>query len=51
MPNSTLNFFLELFNLIWKEGYIPLDWKCAEVLALSKKGKTYRTLPDIDLFP
>ena len=39
MPNSTLNLFLELFNLIWKEGYIPLDWKCAEVFGLPRKEK------------
>ena len=39
MPNSTLNLFLELLNLIWKEGYISLDWKCAEGFGLPQKGK------------
>ena len=30
MPESTLDIFLDLFNTIWKQGYVPLQWKTAD---------------------
>ena len=39
MPDSTLDIFLDLFNLIWKQGYIPLKWKVADIFSLHKTGK------------
>ena len=39
MPHSTLDIFLDLFNTIWKQGYIPLKWKVADIFCLHKTGK------------
>ena len=39
MPDSTLDIFLDLFNTIWKQGYIPLKWKVADIFSLHKTGK------------
>ena len=38
-PDQVLSIILELFNKIWREGFMPKRWKSALILTFSKPGK------------
>lgn len=39
LSNTSLESLLEFFNLVWKEGALPSNWKLATVIPLLKPGK------------
>lgn len=39
LPDQTLDFLLELFNVIWVRGIIPLAWKTSVIVPIIKPGK------------
>ena len=39
LPDQVLSIILELFNKIWREGFMSKRWKSAFILTFSKPGK------------
>lgn len=39
LPEQVLKLVLQIFNKIWEEGRIPVNWKSALILPFNKPGK------------
>ena len=39
LPEDSLSFLLDIYNAMWREGFIPPSWKMATIIPIPNPGK------------